>query len=195
MKELKVFAGCTEFGSEVQAFKDRGHDVVTLGLEGDVGVKKDIRDFHTTKHYDFMIFHPPCTEFSIANHRLGACKNRNPDMSIVEACFRIVNEAKPTFWIIENPRGCLRYFIGKPQATIKYSDFGYVSIKPTDLWGDFPMFTYYTPNDHPKPFIRAMPGFTKQQRAQRSVIPYNLSMCLCVAIEITCNGYNKNNSK
>lgn len=27
MNKLKVFSGCTEYGSEVQAFKDRGHDV------------------------------------------------------------------------------------------------------------------------------------------------------------------------
>ena len=139
MKKLKVFDGCTEFGSETQAFRDRQHEVTTLGLEGDVSIKMDIRDFHTTEHYDFMFFCPPCTEFSIANNRyLGGCKDRTPDLSIVNACFRIVEEAKPTFWIIENPRGCLRYFIGRPTITVNYSDYGYVSKKPTDLWGVFP---------------------------------------------------------
>lgn len=57
MTKLNVFSGCTEYGSEVQAFKDRGHNVITLGLEGDVDVKADIRDFHTNDHFDFMTFH------------------------------------------------------------------------------------------------------------------------------------------
>lgn len=35
MQKLKVFSGCTEFGTEVQAFRDRGHKVTTLGMEGD----------------------------------------------------------------------------------------------------------------------------------------------------------------
>lgn len=115
-KLLNVISCCTQYGSEVQAFKNRGHNVTTVGLEGDVDIKMDIREFHTTEHYDFMSFHPPCTEFSKANWRLGKCKDRTPDMSIVDACFRIVQEANPTFWMIENPQGCLRHIIGGVQG-------------------------------------------------------------------------------
>lgn len=178
MKRLKVFSGCTEFGSEVQAFKDRGHDETTLGLDGDVDIKKDIREFHTSDNYDFMVFHPPCTEFSIANYRLGACKNRTPDLSIVEACFRVVEECRPEYWIIENPRGCLRYFIGKPAATIKYSDYGHPSMKPTDLWGVFPMFNFMMKPDF-KPWKISIPRNPKL----RAIVPYGLSFAICKSIE------------
>lgn len=183
MSKLKVFSGCTEFGSEVQAFKDRGHDVTTLGIEGEVDILMDIRDFSTNKHYDFMSFHPPCTEFSKANWRSGPCKNRTPDMSIVNACFRIVQEAKPTYWMIENPVGCLRYFIGKPNYTLKYGDYGHYCQKPTDLWGVLPMFDFVLKNNVVKG-VHNNTAFSKgPNNKQRSIVPYGLSMALCLSME------------
>ena len=187
MKRLKVFSGCTEFGSEVQAFKDRGHDVISLGLEGDVDIKNDIRDvhfYHANGYYDFMTFHPPCTEFSKANWRLGKCKDRHPDMSIVEACFRIVQEVKPAFWMIENPHGCLRHFIGRPQYCIRYGDYGHYCQKPTDLWGVLPWFGSYRkniviPGEHNNTAHSKGPC----DPAKRALIPYGLSLVLCEAME------------
>ena len=188
MNKLKVFSGCTEFGSEVQAFKDRGHDVTTLGLDGDVNIKADIRHFldyyYDNEHYDFMTFHPPCTEFSKANWRLGKCKDRNPDMSIVKACFRIVQEAKPTFWMIENPQGCLRYFIGRPQYCIKYGDYGHYCQKPTDLWGVLPWFRSYRENIViPGEHNNTAHSKGTRDPTKRALIPYGLSMVLCKAME------------
>ena len=184
---LNIFSGCTEFGSEVQAFRDRGHNIITLGIEGDVDIKKDIRDvhfYHPKGYYDFMTFHPPCTEFSKANWRAGKCKDRTPDMSIVEACFRIVKEAKPKFWMIENPQGCLRHFIGRPQYTIKYGDFGHYCQKPTDLWGVLPYFQTMRLNSvvkgvHNVTAYSLGPG----SASTRSKLPYELSLVLCKAIE------------
>lgn len=178
---MKVFDGCTEFGSEVQAFVDRGHDVTTLGLEGDVDIKMDIRNYRVNEYYDFMIFCPPCQEFSIAKG--VACKERDVDLSVVKACFRIVKEAHPKFWIIENPRGCLRHFIGRPTVTVKYSDYGFICQKPTDLWGDFPWFWSVVPRNKKLISFRKILGFTKKQRAKRSLVPYGLSLSLCIAIE------------
>ena len=187
MKKLKVFSGCTEYGSEVQAFKDRGHDVITLGIEGDVDIKQDIRDvhfYHANGYYDFMTFHPPCTEFSKANWRAGKCKDRTPDMSIVEACFRIVQEAKPTYWMIENPQGCLRHFIGRPQYCIRYGDYGHYSQKPTDLWGVLPWFGSYQKNNVQKYTGKlSAHSFGPRSPSKRALVPYGFSMVLCKAIE------------
>ena len=182
--KLKVFSGCTEYGSEVQAFKDRGHNVITLGMLGNVDIVQDIRDFHTINHYDFMTFHPPCTEFSKANWRLGKCKERTPDMSIVKACFRIVQEAKPTYWMIENPQGCLRHFIGQPQYCIKYGDYGHYCQKPTDLWGVLPWFGSYYINTvlKGKHNVTAYSLGTGDPSA-RALVPYGLSLTLCLAME------------
>lgn len=184
MNKLNVFSGCTEYGSEVQAFKDRGHDVTTLGLKGNVDIIQDIRDFHTNKHYDFMTFHPDCTQFSKANWILGKCKDRTPDMSVVEACFRIVKEVNPNYWMIENPEGCLRYFIGDPQYYIKYGDYGHYCQKPTHIWGVLPWFQSYRKNIVPKG-RHNVTAFSEGPRSAkaRALLPYELSMVLCRAIE------------
>jgi hypothetical protein len=189
-RKLRIFAGCTEFGSEVQAFKDRGHEIITLGIDGDVTIKFDIRKYFPSINdkYDFMWFSPPCDQFSIAGVRWrGSCKKNKNDMSIVDACFRIVNTCKPKYWIIENPAYGLRQIIGHPKMTIKYSDFGYIAKKPTDFWGNIPknFLRYKTPTPKNKlldfQYIKALPNLTMKQI--RSIVPYNLGLSLCYALE------------
>lgn len=179
---MKVLDMCTEYGSETAAFRDRGHEIVTLGIEGDVDIKCDVRNYYPSvdDHYDFVICHPPCTEFSIADWRKGACAKRNPDMSIVWACMRIIETLKPQFWMLENPRGCLRQKIGMPQVTIKYGDYGFPSSKPTDLWGVFPWFYSQTPVIQQKNIKYA---FANDRKKNRSMIPYGLSLAICISIE------------
>ena len=204
MKRLKIFSGCTEFGSEVQAFKDRGHDVTTLGLEGDVDIKIDIRDFYTNNHYDFMTFHPPCTCFSIAAvryHWTDGYPNTETieAMDVVKACIKIIQVARPTYWMIENPRGMLRtldfmkelkqkYF----QSFVTYCQYGDTAMKPTDLWHNIPTF-------HPKWCKKgdschvAAPRSTSpkgsiqyKSKKNRSHVPYTLSLEICKSIEDAC---------
>ena len=180
MNKLNIFSGCTQYGSEVQAFKDRGHNVTLLGLDGNIDIQMDIREFNTTEQYDFMTFHPPCTEFSKANWGLGRCKDRRPDMSIVDTCFKIVEQAKPIYWMIENPRGCLRHFIGRPQYEIRYGDYGHYCHKPTDLWGVLPWFQSYRPNT-----VQKKNAYSNGPRCSniRAKLPYEFSLVLCKAIE------------
>lgn len=181
---MRVLDLCTEFGSETAAFRDKGHEVETLGICGDVTYLQDVQTFHPTKKYDFISAHPDCKQFSKANWRAGKCKDRKPDLSIVDACFRIVKEAKPRFWMIENPQGCLRHFIGMPDYTIRYGDFGHYCQKPTDLWGVLPPFESTVSNQVKKGHhnITAYTNGTRNA-AKRSLVPYALSLALCVAIE------------
>lgn len=54
-----------------------------------------------------------------------------PDMSLVKACKRIVDECQPRYWIIENVRGAVPFFeplLGKPAGIFR----------PYFLWGHFP---------------------------------------------------------
>lgn len=170
-------------GSATQAFRDRGHEVITLDLTGDVDIRCDIREWYPqNRHFDFIWASPPCTEFSIAKRI--PYKDRNPDLSIVKACTRIIEEIKPRYWIIENPRGALRHFIGKPTITVFYKDYGYVCSKPTDLWGVFPWFyPKNKPNDNPTPWDIAFPHHSRVWVHQRAQVPYNLSMAVCLALE------------
>lgn len=95
-----------------------------------------------------------------------------------------IEEIKPRFWIMENPRGALRHFIGKPATTIRYADYGYVCAKPTDLWGVFPWFYSHTaPNDKPTPWDIAFPHHSRQWKKERARVPYALSEAVCLALE------------
>jgi hypothetical protein len=202
MQKLKVFSGCTEFGSEVQAFRDRGHKVTTLGMEGDVDIIKDIRQFRTDEQYDFMTFHPPCTCFSVAAVR-HHWKDGIPQpetleaIKIVKACIRIINEARPSYWMIENPRGKLRsldfmrslgrkYFL----STVTYCQYGDTAQKPTDLWHNIPTFhplACCKPGAKchaPSPRGSHTAGSTQHKHTKEAAkVPYKLSMAICKAIE------------
>lgn len=182
---MRVLSLCTEYGSEVQAFKDRGHEVELLGLVGEnLNYRQDVRTFHPTKYYDFITAHPDCKQFSKANWRAGKCKDRKPDMSIVQACQRIIKEANPRWHMIENPQGCLRHFIGRPQYCIRYGDFGHYCQKPTDLWGVLPYFKSSQINTVPKGHHNVTAYTNGTRRAdKRAIVPYNLSLALCIAME------------
>lgn len=86
---------------------------------------------------------PPCTEFSIM--RNDKTSNRPRDfikgMKNVLAALSIIWECryrkKIKFWALENPRGFLRQFLGKPYFEFKAYEFGHLWVKPTDIWGYF----------------------------------------------------------
>lgn len=181
---MKVLDLCAGTGSATQAFRDRGHEVTTLDLEGEgVDIRCDIREWYPqNRNFDFIWASPPCTEFSIAKRI--PYKGRKPDLSIVNACSRIIEEIKPRYWVMENPRGALRHFIGKPVITIFYKDYGYVCSKPTDLWGVFPWFYSRTkPNKNPTPWDVAFPHHSRVWIHQRAQVPYELSKAICLALE------------
>ena len=74
-------------------------------------------------------------------------------MFLVEECLRIIEEANPTFWVIENPaRGVLKNYLGEPEY--KYEPWWYGSpwTKQTALWGKFniPKRIYDNWEDVPK---------------------------------------------
>jgi hypothetical protein len=55
-------------------------------------------------------------------------------------CLRIIDEAQPKWWVIENPgMGRLRDFLGKPVATYQPYQYGSPWTKKTSLWGNFNM--------------------------------------------------------
>ncbi|MEK7140731.1 MAG: hypothetical protein AAB815_03020 [Patescibacteria group bacterium] len=62
-------------------------------------------------------------------------------MEVVEACLKIIWEIrkrqKLAFWAMENPRGFLRQFLGRPALEFEQWEFGHRGVKPTDIWGYF----------------------------------------------------------
>lgn len=129
---------CADTGSDTKPYRDAGYDVVLVG--SDIGVE----NYTPPKNVHGIIANPVCTEFSFARegYLFGTKEKQKPDpeqgMFLVKECQRIIEQAKPHFWVIENPaRGGLREYLGEP--TYKYQPWWYGSpwTKETALWGSF----------------------------------------------------------
>ena len=122
---------CCGYGGWARGFLARGYDVIGFDVEalpypGQL-VIQDVRTLHGRQFRGARVIcaSPPCTEFS--HHDLPWTRTKNPvppDMSLVEACFRIAREAKVPL-ILENVRGAQK-FLGR--APVSYGS--------RYLWGD-----------------------------------------------------------
>jgi hypothetical protein len=170
---MLMIDGCAGKKGASQAMRDRGWTVVTVDnnpvFEPDILV--DIRQWtYKGPRPDLMWFSPPCTEFS--RTFLPWIKSTvKPDMSIMLACKRIIDEVQPRYWVIENVKGAVRWFepiLGRPSYICN----------PYYLWGSFPSIDHIRVFSHKEKITRNRP-------AERAVIPYRLSRGLAAAIEQT----------
>lgn len=121
---------CADTGSDTKPYKDAGYNVILVG--SDIGVE----NYHPPKDVHGIIANPVCTEFSIA--RDGKPRDTDEGMKLVKECLRIIQEAKPKWWVIENPAtGALKKFLGKPQYQYEPWWYGSPWTKKTGLWGQF----------------------------------------------------------
>ena len=123
---------CADTGSDTKPYQDDPDYEVIL-----VGSKIGVENYHPPKNVHGIIANPVCTEFSTARAN-GKARNPDEGMFLVEHCMRIIEEANPVWWAIENPaRGVLKHYLGEPQY--KYEPWWYGSgwTKQTALWGEF----------------------------------------------------------
>lgn len=95
---------------------------------------------------------PDCTSYSVAaisyHRRQEADGNLTPITEYAKFCdktnkhvLELINELKPKYWFIENPRGGLRkmrFMKDLPRYTITYCQYGDKRMKPTDIWTNHP---------------------------------------------------------
>jgi hypothetical protein len=206
MRVLDLFSG---LGGGSAAFKDAGHDVVTLDLDPRFGctVTADVLgcDSESLAGYgpfDFIWASPPCEAFSVASigHHWGGgvrayeakTEHARVSQEIVAHTIRLIAALGPRAWVMENPRGVLRKLpcvAGLPRATVTYCQYGDSRMKPTDLWGRFPDGWLPRPMCHNgDPCHERAPRGAKtgtqgiRGAAERAVVPYALSLSLLEAI-------------
>lgn len=125
---------CADLGSDSRPYQlDPGYEVIRIGES--IGVE----NYHPPKNVHGIIANPVCTEFSTAK---GFHKDNDLDkgMVLVNHCLRIIEEAQPRWWVIENPaKGRLRDCLGEPHATYQPWQYGSPWTKHTALWGKFTM--------------------------------------------------------
>lgn len=56
---------------------------------------------------------------------------------MVDAVLRLAWTCSPDWWVLENPVGTLRQYLGEPAMRFQPCDFGDPYTKKTCLWGSF----------------------------------------------------------
>lgn len=149
LKTLELFAGSRSVG---KVAKNLSFDVFSSDIEqfGGIDYVVDILDFDITKipfKPDIIWASCPCTAFSVAAIGKNWTKvgddyiPKNPraefGLKLVQKTLEIIEELKPTYFFIENPRGMLRkmpIMQGIPRQSVTYCQYGDTRMKPTDIW-------------------------------------------------------------
>jgi hypothetical protein len=147
-----ILSLCDYTGRWSQPYRDAGYEVVQIDLKHGEDVRL-LRRLEKPVHG--ILAAPPCTAFAGAGARWWKSKAAEGDLqlkeglSIVDACLRIVMAHRDSvvWWVLENPVGRLKDFIGFHRMTFHPCDFGgYLPeseqedeayTKKTCLWGDF----------------------------------------------------------
>ena len=138
---------CGGTGAWSKPYADAGYDVRVVTLPDDV------RLYAPPDNVYGILAAPPCTEFSFAKHFHGKgnyTHNFLAGLEIVSACMRIILTSQPEWWVLENPKGYLKKWLGNPYYSFEPWYYGDNYQKQTWLWGQFnmpPPTTMETPKD------------------------------------------------
>lgn len=120
---------CADIGSDSYPYEQAGYNVVKIGVNIGVENYRPVGEIHG------VIANPVCTEFSTAQ---GFHLDNKPDLTILKHCLRIIVEARPKWWVIENPaNGTMTKNLGTPRLVYQPWEYGSPWTKKTALWGDF----------------------------------------------------------
>ena len=149
---------CADLGSDSYFYQQSdGYEVIMIGEE--IGVE----NYNPPQNVHGIIANPVCTEFSTAKS-FNHVGDLEKGMFLVNHCLRIIEQAKPKFWVLENPfNGRLKQKIGLPKFVYQPWEFGSPWTKKTALWGNFnnPVKQYTKWEDVPKIDLYIRPGRKK----------------------------------
>jgi hypothetical protein len=135
---------CGGTGAWSKPYKDAGYDVRNITLPD-----YDVRTYIPPENVYGILAAPPCTMFSVARTRAKTPRDLKGGMELILACLKIIWEcqyqiksdnqrnAPLKFWALENPKGLLEWFLGKPTFYFQPYEFGDNYTKKTYLWGYF----------------------------------------------------------
>ena len=142
-KDKIILDLCGGTGSWGKPYIENGYDVRLVTLPDN-----DVRTYEPPENVYGILADPTCYQFSLAK-TTGEPRDLKRGWETVNACLQIIAKcqfkpptpyAKTTslkFWALENPKGLLRRFLGKPCYEFNPYDFGDNYKKITCLWGWF----------------------------------------------------------
>jgi len=132
----KILDLCGGTGSWSRFYTEAGYNVINVTLP-----EFDVREYLPPKRVHGILAAPPCTHFTRSGAQYWKAKDADgrtlEDIGIVIACLRIIAECKPRFWVLENPVGRLKHWLGPPKMCFDPCDYGDPYTKKTCLWGIF----------------------------------------------------------
>jgi hypothetical protein len=155
MRMLELFSGSGDVSAH---FRSKGYE--TLTLDNRKRMKPtlcvDILKWNYKElpphHFDFIWASPDCTSWTKATHIHRTLKEGlRPKTKVAELgeelvhkTLEIIDYFKPDKYVIENPRGRMRYFppiAALPyRSTVYYCNYDHYICKPTDLFTNFPLW-------------------------------------------------------
>lgn len=153
-------SGCSSRKIILHLCADLGSDSLFYQLSDEyevikIGEKIGVENYHPPENVHGVIANPVCTEFSTAKSfkHVGDIEK---GMFLVNHCLRIIKEAQPKWWVIENPfNGRLKEILGKPKYVYQPWEYGSPWTKKTALWGEF---------TNPKPIYKKWEDVPKNEK-------------------------------
>ena len=173
---------CGGTGSWAKPYLEAGYDVKVITLPD-----YDVRLYNPTKKIYGILAAPPCTVFSLAGNWVRRSDEEMLEaMSVVDACLRIIYKSKPKFWVMENPSGKLKNWIGEPKMRFDPWMYGDGTFKKTALWGEFnfPIQTVFEKPErlqYSKTPIGRLGGKSAKTKELRSITPQGFARAFFLA--------------
>ena len=133
-KEKIILSLCGGTGAWEAPYKQLGYDVRNITYPN-----YDVRAYTPPDNVYGILAAPPCTEFAVSGARWWKTKPPHllvEALEVVRACLRIIKEANPVWWALENPVGRLPQYIGKWRYTFQPYEYGDPWTKRTCIWGE-----------------------------------------------------------
>ncbi len=134
---MTILSLCDFTGNWSRPYELAGYEVIRIDLQHG----QDIRTLrHLEQPIHGILAAPPCTHFSRAGAQFWKAKGEGPileGLALVDACLRAVAIYHPTWWVLENPIGRLKDYLGPPKWKFDPCMFGDPWTKRTWLWGHF----------------------------------------------------------
>lgn len=190
---------CAGSGTVARAWGNLGMDVTTVDWDDslpDIDLVEDIRNLDPLdwQHIDVIWFSPDCTCYSVMSFPQGHFKDgeavtdaAKEAEEIVKAGLDFIAAVKPRFWFMENPRALLRK---RPmvqeleRVTVTYCQYRPGSMKPTDIWGVFPLSWEPLACKNGDPCHTPAPRGSRtgtqgpQTAAERAIVPFDLALTI-----------------
>jgi site-specific DNA-cytosine methylase len=186
MKVLDLFCG---LGGWSRPFVEDGDYVIGIDIvdykDQYCGkfLQADIRNISGKdfRNYDLIIGSPPCNEFSIAKEMWKGTKNeRNVEkgLELIYEFERIVREADPEIWLMENVKNLLKWYNREPIWYFRISRRGYRC-----LWGNIKIIKEFDNSFADERDIWRTYGW--DTRPYRAKIPYEIARFIADLVKET----------